>query len=69
MTSLKIEKSVFLTAIAYDSYEVLANIFEKLEQETLETLEAETREAFQPQVFGYRRGVQIWLSTPERVRK
>ena len=31
------KKSVLLTAIGYDSYEVLANIFEKPDQETLET--------------------------------
>ena len=40
------KKSVFLTAIGYDSYEILANIFEKLEQETLETLEAELEKHF-----------------------
>ena len=33
------KKSVFLTAIGYNLYEVLANIFEKPEQKTLETLE------------------------------
>ena len=42
------KKSVFLTAISYDSYEVLANIFEKSEQETLETLEAELQKHFNP---------------------
>ena len=35
------KKSVFLMAIGYDLYEVLTNIFEKPEQETLKTLEAE----------------------------
>ena len=40
------KKSVFLTAIGYDSYEVLANIFEKPEQDTLETLEAELEKHF-----------------------
>ena len=42
------KKSVFLTTIGYDSYEVLANIFEKLEQKTLETLEAELEKYFNP---------------------
>ena len=40
------KKSVFLMAIGYDSYEVLANIFEKPEEETLETLEAELEKHF-----------------------
>ena len=40
------KKSVFLPAIGYNLYEVLANIFEKLEQETLKTLEAELEKHF-----------------------
>ena len=40
------KKSVFLTAIRYDLYEVLSNLFEKLDQETLETLEAELEKHF-----------------------
>ena len=40
------KKSVFLTAIGYDSYEVLANTFEKPEQETLKTLKAEVQKHF-----------------------
>ena len=42
------KKSVFLTAIGYDSYEVLANFFEKPKQETLETLKAELQKHFNP---------------------
>ena len=40
------KKSVFLTAIGYDSYEVLANFFKKPEQETLKTLKAELEKHF-----------------------
>ena len=40
------KKSVFLIAIGYDSYEVLANIFEKPEQDTLKTLEVELEKHF-----------------------
>ena len=43
------KKSVFLMAIGYDLYEVLANIFEKPEQETLKTLEAELEKHFNPE--------------------
>ena len=42
------KKSVFLMAIGYDLYKVLANIFEKPEQETLKTLEAELEKHFNP---------------------
>ena len=40
------KKSVFLTAIGYDLYEVLTNIFEKPEQEAIKTLEAELDKHF-----------------------
>ena len=42
------KKSVFLMAIGYDLYEVLTNIFEKLERETLKTFEAELEKHFNP---------------------